>query len=233
MAWFAYPVDQDTQDWIADSFLWAMDEDILTPSTPLILPNGSNSPAPKGAHKDVATALVQAIQGHLGLNDHIIDVEPLDNLPAEYRLDYNSMASVGGTWQSDGTRSLITYDPATLQQPIAFLSTLIHEVMHHRLHQTSREMPGGPEAEELSTDLHCISAGFGIIQMQGAEQAGWQGYLRQETRAHALAVFLGATGQDWTDAAPHLPRRSAKLLRKASAQIAKDEDLIKQLQHGA
>ncbi len=230
MGWFGYAVSDETQDWIADSFLWAKQEGILTPHTPLILPNRENFPAPKGDHKDVAQGLVHAIQGHLGLDQHVIDVEPLDKLPAEYRLDYNSTASIGGTWQSDGTHSLITYDPATVAQPVAFLSTLIHEVMHHRLHMTSLDMPGGPEAEELSTDLHCISAGFGVIQMLGAEQAGWQGYLRQETRAHALALFSIATGRAAEDVALHLPTRSARLFRKAIAHISKDTALVATIQ---
>lgn len=206
-------VDQDTQGWVLDSFDWAIDNGILTAQTRLIPPDKAHFPIPGGAHQDVARGLVAQIQTYLNM-DTALDVRPLDVLPAEYRFDPNATSAVAGTWQTDGTTSVITYDPETAAAPIAFLSTLVHEVMHERLFLTPGDMPGGAAAEELSTDLHCIAAGFGLVQMTGAEQAGWQGYLRQETRAFALAVFLGITQTPDQQAHAALPRRSSKLLRK-------------------
>lgn len=209
-------VDEDTQGWVIDSFEWAIENGLLLSETQLIAANAQNFPAIQGAHEDVSRALVEAVQRHLGIVDQIIAVRPLDVLPPEYRYDPNAMGEVAGTWDSDGSDAVVTYDPAQQARPLAFLSTMVHEVMHHRLHMTALDMPGGFEAEELSTDLQCITAGFGAIQMSGAEQAGWQGYLRQETRAFAMAVFMAITGTSDDAVRALLPKRSFKLVRKAA-----------------
>ena len=211
---FRLRVDDESQEWVLDSFHWAIDQGLLNAQTRLILPTAANFPAPKD--KTLAgPALVKAIQSHLNISYVPIEVHPLDMLPAEYRIDYNAVSEIGGTWQTDGDTAVITYDPALTERPLAFLSVLIHEVMHQRLHMTDMSMPGGFEAEELSTDLHCITAGFGSIQMAGAEQSGWQGYLRQETRAFALALFLDLTGE----ALPNLPPRSNRMVRKGGELV--------------
>ena len=212
---FGLRIDDVTQDWVIDSFFWAIDNKLLTSDTRSIHATKANFPVRNGPHKEVAQALIDAIQKHLGIEDQDIVAEPLGALPAEYRHQYGQLAAVGGTWQGDGRRALITYDPEAISQRVAFLSTLVHEVMHHRLHMTALDMPGGPEAEELSTDLHCITSGFGALQMQGAEQAGWQGYLRQETRAYAFALFQMLTEPDSKISDTGLPNRSARLVKKA------------------
>jgi len=227
---FAPLVSEDVAGWIEDSFYWSIENGLLHADTPLISSSHANFPVGRGAPRDVAKGIVLAIQGHLGILEERIDVEPLDVLPAEYRLDYNAMSDIGGTWQSDDGHALIRFDPEQLQRPVAFLSTMIHEVMHHRLHMTLLDMPGGPEAEELSTDLHCITTGFGLIQMQGAEAAGWQGYMRQESRAYALAMFLAVTDHDSMDALGQLPARSARLVKKAAKMIAQRRDDVAALQ---
>ncbi|WP_299209693.1 hypothetical protein [uncultured Tateyamaria sp.] len=226
---FGLRIDEDTQDWVIDSFFWAIDNQLLTPNTRAIHVTKSNFPAPNGPHQEVAQALIHAIQKHLGIENQDIVAAPLNGLPAEYRHQYGQFSSVGGTWQSDGTQALITYDPETITQRRAFLSTLVHEVMHHRLHMTALDMPGGPEAEELSTDLHCITTGFGALQMQGAEEAGWQGYLRQETRAFAYAVFLLLTEPDSNTRDNGLPSRSSRLVKKASKLLRNRQDDMHEL----
>ncbi len=199
---------------VLENFKWAIQNGLLSSSTKLIPPTAQNFPVPKGDPQSVARGLIDAIAWHLGI-EQTIDVRPLDMIPAEYRIDYNAMGEVGGTWQSDGNTSVITYDADMMTRPMVFLSTLVHEMMHKKLHMTQLDFPGAPEVEELATDLHCITCGLGEIQMSGAEQAGWQGYLRQETRAFAMAVCVELTGQQPT----HLPARSTKLMRKCQKLV--------------
>lgn len=82
-----------------------------------------------------------------------------------------------------------------LHRPVALISTLVHSVMHEVLHLyiDRSDMPGGPAPEDLSTDLHGITTGFGILQLAKAEQMGWQGYLSQPSRTHAPALPPRAT----------------------------------------
>lgn len=228
---FRYPIEAETKDWLVESFHWAIGTGILGPGTGLILPTKENFPAPKGTHAEVAQGLVRAICGHLGLDPSQIDVVALDVLPAEYQLDYHAMSDVAGTWQGDSAgRAVVRYNPNLAAQPMAFLSMLIHELMHHRMHQTALDLPGGPQTEELATDLNGIAAGFGVIEMAGADQAGWQGYMRQETRAYALALFCAAKRLDAAEVAKNLSSRSARLLRRAAKDCARDPDVAAELQ---
>jgi hypothetical protein len=231
MFW-GYEVSGDLQSWIAESFLWAADKRLLTQDTPLVLPTKAFFTAPGGSTPDTAQALVADILRHLNMADAVLHVAPLDKLPAEYRLDYNALGDTAGTWQADAAQSLVRYDPALFHRPLSLISTLVHEVMHHVLHLQVdvSAMPGGPQAEELSTDLHCITTGFGVIELAGSEQAGWQGYMTQPSRAHALALFLRARGLDAPTTLAALPPRSAKYLRRALKYLDKtphDVDLVR------
>jgi hypothetical protein len=80
----------------------------------------------------------------------------------------------------------------------------------------------------LSTDLHCITSGFGLIQLLGAEEAGWQGYLHQETRVHALALFVAVQELPIECALDFLPRHLIKGFRRALKELDRQEvDLTK------
>lgn len=199
----------------------AIDQRILRPTTPLILPTAEFITAPKGNSPEIVAALLDDIKRLLHISEAKIEVAPLERLPAKFRHSYANVSEIAGTWQGDGDQAVIHYDPERASQPIPFIATLAHEVMHHRLHAIDEFPPGGPEAEELSTDLHCITSGFGLFQMAGAEIVGWKGYMRQPTRAHALAMFLLIRDIAPTEALSRLPPRSAKSLKRALQEIAK------------
>lgn len=217
---FRYPVSTDLQAWIADSFGWATRHGLLRASTPLVQANGSHFPAPRGATgADTVEGLFTDLRRLLRLDGAKLHLAPLDLLRPEHRSPLD-VASVAGTWQSDEDAALIRYDPALIERPLVLIATLAHELMHHVLYQIEEEPPGGPAAHELSTDLHVITSGFGVLAMAAAEQSGWHGYLSQPSRAHALAVFLRVAGHDPDLAVRLLPPRSARLLRRALRHVA-------------
>lgn len=214
MFWSRPAVSEDMADWIAESFDW-YEARFPVPSE-LIFPTAKFFHARKG--EDAAREVLKDVQRHLGHTGHIT-LSPLGVIAEEYRHSYQSTGDVAGTFQSDGTNTLITYDPALLQRPLGLINTLAHEVMHAQLHDTVADFPGGADAHELATDLGCIIAGFGAIQMQTADDIGWAGYLRQPTRAHALAVFLTRRSLAPEVAKPHLSPRCWKMLKKATASL--------------
>ncbi|MFY0616604.1 hypothetical protein [Shimia sp.] len=217
MFWSRPLVSVDLADWIEDSFDWY--EARFPTSKDLILPTAAFFTAKKGAPEDTAQQVLADIQRHLG-NDMSLTLAPHAVVPAEYRHSYQSTGDVAGTFQTDGEDALITYDPELLQRPLSLINTLAHEVMHAQLHDMVADFPGGETAHELATDLGCIIAGFGAIQLQSADDIGWAGYLRQPTRAHALALFLHRRGQSIDLAKAHLSPRCQKLLRRAYKGIA-------------
>ena len=106
-----------------------------------------------------------------------------------------------------------------MQRPIQFINLLAHELMHARLTGLEHDVPGGEGAHELATDLGCIIAGFGVFQLQAADDAGWFGYMTQPSRAFALAVFLQHRQLGTEAVADHLSPRCQKLLRRALKEV--------------
>jgi len=229
-------VSDDMGGWILDSFDWVMQRTEAgqwRKSTPLVLPTKQFFDAPAGDDVATATAIGQNIMALLGLETLPIRFEPLAALPDEIAHEYGKTSEVAGQYYHDPHAPLITYNPRLLRQPASFINTMTHELMHAHLANVVDEIPGGAEAHELATDLHCITHGFGIFQLAGAEDAGWSGYMSQASRAFALAVFLQLTGKPVTAALPHLPPRCAKLLKHAAKQCKRDwQDDLEPLMRG-
>lgn len=148
-------------------------------------------------------------------------LEPIGELRPEHSHSYQQMGSVAGQYLHDVSAPLIRYSPNLMAQPHAFINAMAHEVMHARLADVVDELPGGREAHELATDLHCVIAGFGLFQLNAAEQIGWAGYMTQPSRAVSLAIFLNRKGIDREQALSRLGPRSAKYLRKATRELAR------------
>jgi len=205
-------VSDEMKEWIEDCFDW-FDARFEPPRTP-ILPTATYFSASKGMGPKTARLVMDDIQRHLGFSD-FVELVPLDTLPAEYRLDFNAMGEVAGTFQRDGDTPVIQYDPALMARPMNFINTMAHELMHARLDGLTSEVPGGDAMHELATDLGCIIAGFGVFQLQAADDVGWSGYMSQNSRAYALAVFLRRRNLGLEAVVDHLSTRCAKLVRRA------------------
>jgi len=223
MFWRRKPsISDDLKGWITDSFDWCDDtfDTAWTKSRQLITPEKRFFTAGAGNTPQVAQQIADDIAKQLPV--HTIEVQPLDLLAPEYRHNYQDIAGIGGTYLHDETNPLISYDPAQMAQPIAFINTMTHELMHARLEPYIEDMPGGEPAHELSTDLHCITHGFGIFALEGPARIGWSGYMTQESRAYALAMFLHRHKIDAAAAISRLSPRPAKALRRAIAEHAAD-----------
>lgn len=147
-----------------------------------------------------------------------IALEPLPDLPDELMHQYGVLSMTAGEYWHDDAEPMITYNPKTLRQPISFINTMAHELMHARLAPVIDEIPGGEGAHELATDLHCIIAGFGIFQLEGAEQSGWAGYMSQASRAVALSEFLRRKDIPVDQALERLSSRPRSWLQRALRQ---------------
>lgn len=212
MFWSRPSVSDDLRSWILECFDW-FDETFDPPQHP-VLPTKAFFQAPKGSGAATAQLVLNDIKRHMKY-DAPVDIIPLDVLPAEYRIDYQSLSSVAGTYEEIAGVRVIRYDPAQMHRPIQFINLLAHELMHSRLAGLRDEVPGGEVAHELATDLGSIIAGFGVFQLQAADDAGWFGYMTQPSRAFALAVFLNRRGLGVGDVAPYLSSRCTKLVVRA------------------
>lgn len=218
-----YPVSDDTIGWLNDSFDWAIRTGLLTRDTPLVQLKRGFFAAPSSRHPDFVPSLLRDVQRLLRIESAHIEVLPLDQVDGRFRHEYQALVATAGTWQGDGNTALIRYDAGLVARPVALIGVLAHEVMHHVLRGLPDLPPGGEEAEELSTDLHCITMGFGIFQLAAAEEVGWSGYLRQTSRAHALAMFLRMRGISEIEALAGLPPRCQGYLRVALAWLDRND----------
>ncbi|WP_420583840.1 hypothetical protein [Ruegeria sp.] len=216
MFWSRPVVSDDLRGWILECFDW-FDEVFEPPEHP-ILPTRAFFSAPGGTGEETAKAVLEDVKRHLAF-DYPVEIVPLDVIPAEHRHSYQALDTVAGTHQIIDGVSLIRYDPEKVNRPVEFISLIAHELMHARLAGLEHEVPGGYEAHELATDLGCIIAGFGVFQLQGADDVGWSGYMTQPSRAFALAVFLSRRGLGPDTVAQHLSPRCNRLLRRAFKDV--------------
>lgn len=215
--WWRRPLISDTlRGWIEENFGWVEDHrpDWLA-QAPLILPTRDYFTATKsGASHETALAVAADVRRLLGMSGPF-RIEPIEELPDELRHEYGKVSETAGQYWHDEDEPLVTYSPSLLRRPVAFINMMAHEMIHARLATVADDLPGGWEAHELATDLHCIIAGFGVIQLQAAEDIGWTGYMTQPSRAVALAEFLRRKELDPETALAHLSTRPARWLGKA------------------
>lgn len=216
MFWSRPSISEDLQTWILECFDWF--DEIFEPPRQPIVPTKAFFRAPKGTSAETAKLVLEDIKRHMNY-DAPVEILPLDILPAEYRIDYQSLSSVAGTYEEIAGVHVIRYDPAQMHRPLQFINLLAHELMHSRLAGLQDEVPGGEVAHELATDLGCIIAGFGVFQLQAADDAGWFGYMTQPSRAFALAVFLTRRGLGVEEVAPYLSPRCRKLVVRAFREL--------------
>ena len=226
-----YPVSEDMQEWIISEFLWAAKNGLLTTDTPLVTPTKAFFPTPSGTPEDIARGIIGNLLAVLGRANEQIGLLPLDRPAAEYRAAgaFEQLGETAGAWTGDGDGSVIFYDPEAVARPLTMISTLVHEVMHHILNG----VPSGradPLEEEMRTDLHCITTGFGLLQVLGAEQAGWQGYMRQPTRLYALALFLEVRVIEPEAAQSRLSGRMKRGLIRAIRVVKTHQNRIEEIQ---
>lgn len=219
MFWNRPSISDDLKDWIEECFDW-FDARFPPPPGP-ILPTRAFFTTQGGTDEATARSILAEIAGHLDFRENV-EVVPLDLVPAEYRLDYNATGEVAGTYHNDEGLAVVSYDPALMQRPLQFINILTHELMHARLEPVKDDVPGGEGAHELATDLGCVIAGFGVFQLQAADDAEWTGYMSQQSRAYALAVFLARRGMGQAVVDPYLSARCQKLLGKAIREYARD-----------
>lgn len=209
-------------DWVIDRFEWLITT--LGPrdffeNTRLILPTRSFFKTGQGRDEGTAQSIFNEVRAHMGIDHWPVDLVPRATVAQDFGMDTLSLTDIAGTfYQGDGGKTTITYDPRLMAKPCAFMGTLAHELAHYILAPHVETAPGGEEEHELLTDLTVIYAGMGVIDMQGARDVGWKGYLSSDTRAYALATFLRLKDISPGIAEPFLDSYLRKRLHRALRQ---------------
>ena len=218
-------VSDDMAEWILESFEWELAHD-PTPRR-LIRPTGAFFSATRGEDGETARAVLADVCRHMGVT-RPFRLEPLPELADEWSHEYGKLSEVAGTYAHDANDPVIQYSAKGMRRPVGFINTMAHEVMHDRLHGYEAALPGGPEAHELSTDLHCVILGFGLFQLAAADEIGWSGCLSQASRAYALELFLALWAEEERgEALGFLSGRVGRLMKQAGRMGRLGEDVAR------
>jgi len=177
-------------------------------STNLILPTDEYFPSEVTSNQNAAHSTFLKVLEHAGLANWpvVLEAQELDpNLVvAPTVIVQNTEISPAGTFRIDDNEEVkITYNPDIVSDPVKMVSVFSHELAHYLTATSPEPPPGGWENWEFATDTCAIFMGFGIFQANSAfsfqqysstDSIGWRtsgvGYLSQQERSFALAIFL-------------------------------------------
>lgn len=213
-------VDENTAEWVSDRFHWlirTLGPEAFFKHTQLLLPVERHFRTHLRGDQVTAQALFSEIRGHMGIHHwpvRLVERAIIGNRRRR-RSDLRN-AVAGSFYQPDGGGlAVITYHPELARSRNAFIGTMAHELAHYILAPHVSTAPGGEAEHEMLTDLAVIYAGFGVIDLQGAHDVGWRGYLDPNARSFALATFLRLKGVDPTAAETFLEAPLKRRLRRA------------------
>jgi hypothetical protein len=227
-------LDAETAAWHAANFAWLIEQfgaRTRFSETRLILPKPGFFRSDEQGHRRAIDILNQ-VKSYCGMADWEVDLVADDNPLA--RPAAPSLALVApqkyalGTFSLSANKAVITYVPALLQRPQAFIATLAHELAHYLLATAPVQPICDDDEIECLTDLTAIYLGFGVFLansrfefagLQDGMLQGWQmqycGYLPEADIIHALALFVRAREIDPVPAGIALKPHLRKMLRRA------------------
>lgn len=222
MIWKRALVSDEIADWVTDRFSWlvtTLGPKTFFEHTKLVLPTRSFFKTGGGTDEATASAIFDEVRAHMGVDHWPVRLTPLGTVSDDFGAATYETSQVAGTFYTpqDGP-AVITYRPGLMRTPKAFIGTLAHELAHYILAPHVHTAPGGEEEHELLTDLTVIYAGLGVIDLQGARDVGWKGYLTSDTRAYALATFLRLKDLDPELATPFLDTYLKGRMKRALKQ---------------
>lgn len=201
-------VDQDTVDWVVACWKWldlALQPIDGQPRRRLVVPSRSNFPDTELTGPAKAEYYFERVKHHCGMDDWPVSLRAQAATPdLGQSIVFAEMPSKTalGTFRTKGNQAIITYDPGQTGNPVQLIATFVHELAHYALTAALDAPPGGPELEELATDLATVHLGFGLFgantafafeQSTDFDRQGWRssssGYLGENGWCFAVALF--------------------------------------------
>lgn len=246
------PLSAAEWEWQLAAFRWLFDEfgGIEAHRTGILAtPDGACFPDSRLTGDARARELLGQVMDIAGIADwpvrlvmvdgerRLADVSEMLALHPEGRLaagTYRLVEDGSGGWIAE-----IVASRAQLADEAALVATLAHETAHYWMATSRRAVPGGPDCEELLTDLTAVHLGFGIFLGNSARYghrqvgdaggqwyvSGWQGYLSERALMTALAISETLAGRDPLVAAPYLKPHLASDLKDAARYVARRDIL--------
>jgi len=196
-------------------------------------------PDPYGRSYESTRRVLERVCGYLSVDSSRVDLELFDDQADALRDTAPEWNVQGGNGPAGlytgGWRHTVEIRASLLDEPVALVATMAHELCHVLLLGGGLMDPDEPDMERF-TDLATVFLGFGVCsgnacmrshQWDSGARHGWRmeklGYLNEELYGYALAVFAGMRGEHNPDWSKHLStnvRSYFKRSQKALAQRA-------------
>ncbi len=207
------PLTPEQRKWIDDRFDWLHNEfgtERLTGT--VITPSEEFFPEKYEGSADNAATLLDRVCRFMGVDRSRIDLqlyqsEVADDFVAAAAANRLHQGYALGVFEQNDSRITIWLEKTRLDEPMAVVGTLSHEVGHILLLADGRCQPDQPDHEPL-TDLLTVFFGFGIFTANSTIRSvnwkhgtleGWsvsrRGYLSMPEMAYALARYAQARGE--------------------------------------
>ncbi len=213
----------------------------------VIVPTAEHFPDPYDKTPEAAGKLVRRVCGYMNVDLSRIELEIFPDETEELRKLLPSWHGKSGTCaagmylhdpHSDGSqdeqRPVVAIRSTLLQDPLALVATVAHELGHVIL------LGGGLMDRETSdqeqmTDLLTVFLGLGLFtansagqfkQFQDERRQGWSmqrmGYLPEEVYGYALARFASERGEEKPEWVKHLSTNVRAYFKRSRAWLARN-----------
>jgi len=187
----------------------------------------SYTPSPEGAQ-----VMLDKMCDYMGIDQAVVDLQFFqDRNPLYENNDLRHGAA--GIYEAVGGKYRIWVEVGNLNDPLALIATMAHELAHVHLLGHGR-ISADVEDHEPLTDLLTVFLGLGVITANAVIResywnvggmSGWQmgrrGYLAMPSYGYALALFARARGEEEPSWASHLRPDVRSAFRAASGFLAK------------
>ncbi len=167
-AWFraTCPCDPAAKAWIEERLQWLNEEfeDSALAGRPVILPNGKFFPDPYDGSKKSVRSLLDRVCGYMDVVPELVALKFVSEVGKLWLVNEAGqyLPGAAGTYEEGRRKFIIRVDTSGIDNPMALVGTLAHELAHVRLLGEGRI---GIDAydNELLTDLTVVFFGLGVF----------------------------------------------------------------------
>jgi hypothetical protein len=200
------PVDPETRGWIDTRCRWLEGQFGLERlrKTRVVLPRPEFFPDPFHGSAEDARRMLDRVCGYMDIDPAAIEL----SLYEERNPGFEWHHGTAGLYHPEGGKFRIWVEVANLNDPLAMLATMAHELGHVHLLGHGR-LSDEVEDHEPLTDLRTVYFGMGVFTANSVirekywhagQVSGWsmgrRGYLGMPAYGYALARFARARGED-------------------------------------
>ena len=202
------PIDTTCREWIDRRWKWLEDEFGLERllSVPVVVPRPQYFPDRYCGTEEDAQRMLGRVCTYMGIDPATIELILYEDNTPSYEGHWRE--STAGLYQSHGGRFRIWIEVSNLDDPLAMVATMSHELGHVHLLGHGRVSEDADDQEPL-TDLITVFLGLGVITANSVirehnwhegNSSGWKmgrrGYLDMPQYGYALSLFARARGED-------------------------------------